>query len=363
MTSLEATDRSRVRRREQRASYDRELVHRILDEALVCQVAFAVGEQPFVLPTNHGRLGDTLYLHGAVASRMLSVLAGGIPVCVTVTLLDGLVLARSAFHHSMNYRSVVLFGNARKVTDPDEIRSALEAIVEHVVPGRSRHARPPSDAELAATSVVALPIDEGSAKIRSGPPIDAAGDLAHPAWAGVIPLRLVPGAAEPAAELVELPTPPHVWRRSLAPGDVREEQRGDLQLSSDPRRLDLELIHDFLSRRSYWARGVERWRVERAIRGSLSVGVYRADAQLGFARLVTDRATFAYLCDVFVIEPERGRGIASAMLEFWRSDPALAGMRKWLLGTLDAHGLYERFGFQPLENPERMLEICTPYPY
>jgi GNAT superfamily N-acetyltransferase len=143
---------------------------------------------------------------------------------------------------------------------------------------------------------------------------------------------------------------------------VREEQRGDLQLSSDPRRLDLELIHDYLSRRSYWARGVERWRVERAIRGSLSVGVYRADAQLGFARLVTDRATFAYLCDVFVIEPERGRGIASAMLEFLRSDPALAGMRKWLLGTLDAHPLYERFGFQALENPERMMEIHTPYP-
>jgi uncharacterized protein len=362
MTSLEATHRSRVRRREQRGSYDRELVHRILDEALVCQVAFAIGEQPFVLPTCHGRLGDTLYLHGAVASRMLSALAAGIPVSVTVTLLDGLVLARSAFHHSMNYRSVVLFGTAHQVTDPEQRRRALQAIVEHVVPGRSAHARAPTAAELAATTVVALPIDEGSAKVRSGPPIDDPGDHAHPAWAGVIPLRLAPGAALPIAELADQPTPPHVWRRSLAPDQVRETRRGDLHLSSDPRLLDLDLIHDFLCRRSYWARGVDRARVERAIRGSLCMGAYRAQAQVGFARLVTDRATFAYLCDVFVIEPERGNGIARSMLELLRSDPSLAGMRKWLLGTADAHALYERFGFRALEHPERMMEIYAPYP-
>jgi nitroimidazol reductase NimA-like FMN-containing flavoprotein (pyridoxamine 5'-phosphate oxidase superfamily) len=204
------TPRTTVRRRPARASYSRALVHAVLDEGLVCHVGFAVDGQPFVLPTAYARIGDRLYLHGSSASRMLNALAGGVPACVTVTLLDGLVLARSAFHHSMNYRSVVLLGVARPVGDAAEKRRALAAIVEHVVPGRSADVRPPSDAELRATLVLALAIDEASAKVRQGPPVDDEADRALPCWAGEIPLRLAarapvadpglaPGIAVPAA--------------------------------------------------------------------------------------------------------------------------------------------------------------------
>ncbi|HJZ88537.1 MAG TPA: pyridoxamine 5'-phosphate oxidase family protein [Polyangia bacterium] len=178
-------------RHPERGSYDRATICAILDEALVCHVGFVFDQKPFVLPTAYARIGDRLYLHGAAASRMLGALATGSPICVTVTLLDGLVLARSVFRHSMNYRSVVILGCARAVTDPVEKQKALEAIVEHVVPGRVADARPPSVQEAKATLVVSLPIDEASAKIRTGPPIDSEEDYALACWAGVIPLRLV----------------------------------------------------------------------------------------------------------------------------------------------------------------------------
>lgn len=361
--SLSSTHRSRARRLKKRASYDRALVHAILDEALVCHVAFVIDGEPFVIPTTHARVGDTLYVHGAATSRMLDVLGGGARISVAVTLLDGLVLARSAFHHSMNYRSVVLFGAARDVTHPDERARALDAIVDHVVPGRSQHVRAPNRAELAGTRVIALDIDEGSAKLRTGPPIDDADDLAHPVWAGVVPLKLAPSAPQPAPELSpdRAHTPAHVWNRAVMADQVREERRGELLLSTDPRRLDVGLIHEFLSQHAYWARGIPRARVERSLRNSVCVGVYRAHALVGFARLVTDSATFAYLCDVFVVEPERGHGIAGWMVAFLRALPELGGIRRWLLGTRDAHELYARHDFRPLEHPERFMEIHTPY--
>jgi len=194
--SFAPTARTRLRRLPARGSYDRAVVAAILDEALMCHVGF-VGEdgQPYVIPTIHARLGDQLLFHGARAGRLLRALAG--PVCVTVTLVDGLVLARSAFHHSMNYRSVVVLGVAEEVTDPERKRRALEAIVEHVAPGRSAIARAPNDKELAATRVMAVTLDEVSAKIRTGPPIDDEEDLGYPCWAGIVPLRSVPG--EPVA--------------------------------------------------------------------------------------------------------------------------------------------------------------------
>jgi nitroimidazol reductase NimA-like FMN-containing flavoprotein (pyridoxamine 5'-phosphate oxidase superfamily)/GNAT superfamily N-acetyltransferase len=358
---LTATGRSQVRRLKKRSSYDRALVHRVLDEGFVCHVGFVVDGEPYVLPTAYGRDGDTLYLHGAAASRMLHVLGSGAPACVTVTLVDGLVLARSAFHHSMNYRSVVLFGPAREVTNPGEKARALDAIVEHIVPGRTAHARAPNAAELSGTKVVALAIDEGSAKLREGPPLDDADDLGHPAWAGVIPLRLAPGDPLPAPDLGEAALPEHVWRRSCPKASLCEERRGDLLLSNDPARIDVDRVFSYLSRESYWARGVTRDRLERSLRGSMLVGVYRADEQVGFARLVTDRATFAYLCDVFVLEPHRGRGIARWMVEHLRGLPELAGLRRWLLGTVDAHGLYEKLGFERLAKPERLMEIYRPF--
>ncbi len=186
--------RTRVRRHPERARYDRATVHGILDEALICHLGFVARGAPFVIPTMYARSGGALYIHGAPASRMLAAAAGGTDVCLTVTLLDGLVLARSAFNHSMNYRSVVVVGRAVDVIDPIEKRAAFEALVEHVCSGRYADARPPSAKELAATRVLRLDLDEVSAKVRSGGPVDAAEDLRLPVWAGQIPLRTAPGA-------------------------------------------------------------------------------------------------------------------------------------------------------------------------
>jgi uncharacterized protein len=193
--TLLPTPRTKVKRIPQRGHYDRQLVYDILDEGLVCHLGFVVEGQPFVIPTAYGRLEDKLYIHGSPASRMLQTLDQGVEVCLTVTLLDGLVLARSAFHHSMNYRSVVIFGTATRVNDPDEKLTALKAFTDHVVPGRWDEVRPPSPQELTGTLVLALPITEASAKVRTGPPVDAPEDYALPVWAGEIPLRLTADAA------------------------------------------------------------------------------------------------------------------------------------------------------------------------
>jgi hypothetical protein len=190
------TARTALARHPERGSYDRDVIHRILDEALICHVAFVVGGQPVVLPTLFARIDDTLYLHGSAIGRMLRTLAGGVEVCINVTLLDGLVFARSAFSHSMNYRSVSVFGSAREVTDAAEKLRALEATVEHVARGRWRDARGPSPKELSATTVVAVPLSEASAKIRSGGPKDAEADYELPIWAGVVPLELQAGAPQ-----------------------------------------------------------------------------------------------------------------------------------------------------------------------
>jgi len=187
------SDRTTLRRKPDRGAYDAATIHPILDEALLCHLGFAVEGQPYVIPTIHARVGDQLYVHGAVANRMLRVIAGGAPCCVTVTLLDGLVLARSAFHHSMNFRSVVVLGTASEVIETAEKEAAFEAIVEKVVRGRSAECRPASDVELRTTKVLRLPLAEASAKVRTGPPIDEEEDYGLPWWAGVIPLRLVPG--------------------------------------------------------------------------------------------------------------------------------------------------------------------------
>jgi len=177
-----------------RAEYDRATVAAILDEGLYCHVGFSVDGQPYVIPTIHARMGDQLYIHGSSASRMLRTLKEGVPVCVTVTILDGLILARSAFHHSMNYRSVVALGTAREVTDAEEKYSALKAIVDHVAPQRWNDVRWPNEQELKATSVLRLPLEEVSAKVRTGPPLDDEEDYLLPCWAGEIPLRLTPQA-------------------------------------------------------------------------------------------------------------------------------------------------------------------------
>ena len=188
------TPRTRVVREPQRAVYDRDAVNQILDEAFLCHVGFAVEGQPYVIPTSYGRDGDTLYIHGSAASRMLRNLDKGVPVCITVTLLDGLVLARSVFNHSMNYRSVVVLGTAALVDDPAEKLAALRALSEHIIPHRWDDSRQPNEKELKATSVLRLPITEFSAKVRVGPAVDDEEDYSFPTWAGVIPLDVSVGA-------------------------------------------------------------------------------------------------------------------------------------------------------------------------
>jgi len=210
--SIAVTERTRLRRLPKRGVFDRAAVYDILDEGFVCHVGFAVDGQPFVIPTGYARVGDQIYLHGSAASRMVRSLATGLDVCVTVTLLDGLVLARSAFHHSMNYRSVMILGQARLVTDPDEKTEALRAFTNHIVPDRWDALRPVTSQELLGTSVLALPIEEASAKVRSGPPVDDDEDLSWPAWAGVVPLVLQTAAPEPDAHVRPDVAPPDAER-------------------------------------------------------------------------------------------------------------------------------------------------------
>ena len=245
------TERTTVRRLPKRAAYDRQTVYSILDEGLVCHISFvcdakwnhpakpemelghsqalpgSVGgagfqpgnpakpeqARPVTIPTGYGRDGDILYIHGSPASRMLRTLAGGVEACVTVTLLDGLVLARSAFHHSMNYRSVVIFGKAMLVEEPERKLEALRIFTEHVIPGRWSRVRTPTPHELKSTTVLAMPLDEVSAKIRTGPPIDDEEDMGIETWAGVIPLRLTPGTPLPDSDIPFGAAPD--WRRPL----------------------------------------------------------------------------------------------------------------------------------------------------
>lgn len=209
MKEFTPTQRTTVKRLPKRANYEQDTVYQILDEGLVCHVGFVVDNQPYVIPTAYGRVEDKLYIHGSPASRMLRTLQAGIQVCVTVTLLDGLVLARSAFHHSMNYRSVVVFGTASVVSDPEDKLKALHAFTEHIVPGRWEEIRQPSRNELAGTLVLSLPLVEASAKVRTGPPVDDEADYELPVWAGEIPLRLVAGVPinDPRLQPGTVPSP------------------------------------------------------------------------------------------------------------------------------------------------------------
>jgi uncharacterized protein len=214
-----ASDRVRLRRRRERGSYDRAVIDAILDEALISHLGIAEADgQPLVLPTLHARCGDLVYVHGSAAGRTMRTLAAGAPACLTVSLLDGLVLARAAMHHSANYRSVMLLGRAWSVEAPAQKLDALEAIVEHIVPGRWRDVRPPTENELRATAVLAIAIEEASAKIRTGPPLDDEDDHSLPAWAGVVPLRTVAQTPEPDPHLAPGIAPPGYVRPYVRPG-------------------------------------------------------------------------------------------------------------------------------------------------
>jgi uncharacterized protein len=209
------TERTKVKRLPARGAYDRETIYSILDEGFICHVGFNIDGQPYVIPTGYARIGDDLYIHGSAASRMLRNLSKGVDVCVTVTLVDGLVLARSAFHHSINYRSVVILGKAELVEDREEKDKVLEAFTEHIIPGRWAEIRWPNELEMKATSVLKLPIEEASAKIRTGGPKDDDEDYEMNIWAGVLPLNISPG--DPIADDVlpeGIEAPEHVIRYS-----------------------------------------------------------------------------------------------------------------------------------------------------
>ncbi len=194
-------NRSQVKRGKDRAAYDEKTIHKILDDGTLCHVGISMQNQPFVIPMSYARDGNTLILHGSPKSRLMQSMSDSIPVCVTVTHLDGLVLARSTYSHSVNYRSVVMFGTAHAVTDPAEKRFALDLLTDHITPGRTKVARAPSESELKGTAVVRFTIEEASAKSRSGPPKDAPADLELDVWAGVIPLSVVAGEPIPAPDL------------------------------------------------------------------------------------------------------------------------------------------------------------------
>lgn len=218
---MKLTDRSHLRRLPKRGSHETATIYTILDAGFLAHVGFAVNGQPFVIPTLYGREGDKLYLHGSAASRMLRELETGVPACVNVTLVDGLVLARSAFHHSMNYRSVVAFGTARKIEKAEEKMHALRTISEHLIAGRWNDARIPNEKELKATSVLEFSIEEASAKARQGPPLDEEEDYSLPVWAGILPLKLDAKAAVPDPRLADsVETPQYV----LQFGKEREAQ-------------------------------------------------------------------------------------------------------------------------------------------
>jgi nitroimidazol reductase NimA-like FMN-containing flavoprotein (pyridoxamine 5'-phosphate oxidase superfamily) len=233
MEAFVPTERTTLKRLPRRASYDREVVYRVLDEGFVCHLGFAIDGQPYVIPTAYGRVGDTLYLHASAASRTFRALSRSIPVCATVTLLDGLVLARSAFHHSLNYRSVVVLGEATPVEASDEKIAALRAFTEHVIPGRWADVRGPNAQELKSTGVLALPLTEVSAKVRTGPPIDDEADMAIPVWAGELPLRVTAGPPVPDPRLPAGITPPayvthYPGRDRRTPNWGCDDDRGEL---------------------------------------------------------------------------------------------------------------------------------------
>jgi GNAT superfamily N-acetyltransferase len=274
-------------------------------------------------------------------------------VCFTVSLLDGLVFARSAFHHSMNYRSVVLYGTPSEVTEPEQKRKVLDSLLDHMAPGRSNETRPPSDKELGATLVLRLPISEGSAKIRSGPPLEAGEQDDGERWGGVLPLRtaVLPPSVDPTLPAGRA-LPKSVRRRAA---ELRHQLRepytrttGVYELTTDPRRIDFEFVHRFLRDESYWARGVDAEVQRRSMDHALCFAIYSGERQVGFARVVTDFGRFAYLADVFIVKEERGRGLGKWLVECILAHPQLRDIEGWLLGTADAHTLYTRYGFEPV---------------
>ena len=336
----------RLKRHRERGSHERSAVSAIIDEALLAHVAFHADGVAMTLPTAHARVDDALYLHGARANRMLCTLAGAGRASATFTLIDGLVLARTAFHHSMNYRSAVVIGSVCEVTELADKKLALRALIEHMAKGRMHELAEPTREELQQTLVIRLCIEQASAKQRAGDPIDAPADLGLDVWAGTVPLSLSAGVPKPDRGLrPEQPLSPAAASRALPRAAPREQSFGPFVLSTDPVRLQFEYIFRYLSQDSYWAKGLKRESLLRALQSSLCVGAYLGQTQVGFARVLSDGARLSYLGDVFIDSAQRGRGLGKALVAFTLDQPCVRDAERCLLGTRDAHALYERFGF------------------
>ena len=385
--ALPVTERTRLRRHPERGHTERAALDAILDAGWVVHVGFAVRDQgdgsdadvgasPFVIPTTYVRLDRSLFIHGAVASRMLRAGAAGVDLCATVTLIDGLVLARSAFHHSMNYRSAVILGRARPVEDEARKARVLAALIDRLIPGRTAIARAPEPQELKQTTVLELPLGEASVKIRTGPPLDRDSDRTWPAWAGVIPLAMTSGCPQPADGAVGRapertlagPTPSPGGPPSILGGGPPasvQQRHGDWSISDDRARIDFARVSAWLAA-TYWCPGIPRAAVEHAARhSSLVLGAYtdgpgQDGTQVGYLRVVSDRTRFANIMDVFVAPAHRGRGLGRALVRFALSHPEHRDVTRWLLGTRDAHGVYAHEGFGPLDEPTRLMQRVRP---
>jgi nitroimidazol reductase NimA-like FMN-containing flavoprotein (pyridoxamine 5'-phosphate oxidase superfamily)/GNAT superfamily N-acetyltransferase len=359
---LTRTPLTALRRRPNRGSHDRATVHDIIDEALYCHVAVTIDGQPVALPTAHVRIGACLYVHGARANRAFGVLATGAAACVTVTLLDGLVFARTWFHHSVNYRCAVLYGEGDEVVDAAEKRAVLAALIDKAAPGRTREARPPTPEELASTLVVRFPIDQASAKLRTGPPLDDAEQWKDDCWAGVLPLALTPRPPKDDPNLhpgLTLSSTVANAARALAGrpsgGAPYERTRGPHTVTTDAARIDFAFVHAFLANESYWAQGLAAHEHQTAMAHSLCFGLYEGATQLGFARVLTDYGRIAYLADVFVTRDARRAGLGTWLVACVLEHPDLVTVPRWLLATADAHRLYERQGFVRAEAGRYMI--------
>jgi nitroimidazol reductase NimA-like FMN-containing flavoprotein (pyridoxamine 5'-phosphate oxidase superfamily)/GNAT superfamily N-acetyltransferase len=352
-----AGPRTQLKRHPERGSHERATVEAIIDEAPLCHLAFVIDGQAMALPTAHVRIDDQLYLHGAAANRMLRSLRDAARASATFTLVDGFVLARTAFHHSMNFRSAVVFGPIAEVTDRDEKLLALHALIEHMAPGRMQELGQPSDAELNTTLVLRLSVEEASAKVRTGPPLDGPADHALDVWAGEVPieLRAKRPVRDPALRTEQLISGAAEARAARHNPETRERWHGDYLLSTDHSRLQFAFIHRFLAEESYWAHGVSEDDLHHAIGRSLCFGVYRDGQQLGFARVVSDRTRFAYLCDVFVQREQRARGLGRALIDFVLEHPEVRNVQRFVLGTRDAHAFYEPFGWQRAPSERYMV--------
>ncbi len=334
-----------------RSVVDAQSITEIIDGSLVAHVAY-VGKSgvPQCLPMAFGRIEATLYLHGAVANAHLAALVGG-RCSVTFTLLDGLVMARSAYHHSMNYRCAVAIGTARLVTDPDEKVAALTAVLDHACPGRSKECIGMTDAELRGTKVVAIEVTEAVAKRRSGPPLDEAVDIdGDEVFAGVIDLELRATAVRRDPSMKRdhrVPNAVADFATRHGGSPIHEMRNGDLLFSSDPSRIDHAWLHAALSNESYWAKGISETRLRASLQRSLVFGVYATGRQVAFCRVLTDSARIGYIGDVFVEQARRGQGLGKTLVEFVLEHPLVRSCERLILATRDAQSLYARFGFEP----------------